>query len=330
MAIWKRPLGAAACLAALISSGALSAAEETVERFDVQDMKAVFARVETRDVAAARARIGGTLIEIDVSEGSSVQQGQRVALVADDKLALQLNAADARIRAVESELANARTELARARDLLSRGAATQQRVDQLRTQTEVLDNQLNAAKAERAVIVQQRTEGQVIAPLAGRVVKVPARSGVVMPGEPVAMIAGGGLFLRLAIPERHAPLLKQGASVAVQGPSAAGGQSTEGKLVKVFPQIENGRVIADVEVQGLSDYFTGERVLVRVPVATRKAFALPQSAIATRAGLDFVSIATPAGAREVAVVIGGKVATPKGERVEILTGLAEGDKVILP
>lgn len=294
-------------------------------------MKAVFARVEARDVIAARARIGGTLIEIAVTEGSAVKQGQRIALVADDKLALQLGAADARIRALESELANARTELGRARDLLSRGAGTQQRVDQLRTQTEVLENQVNAARADRGVIVQQTSEGQVLSPATGRVIKVPARSGVVMPGETIAMIAGGGFFLRLAIPERHAPLLKQGATVAVLGTSSVPAKnSAEGKLVKIFPQIENGRVIADVEVQGLSDYFTGERILVRVPVAARKAITVPPQAVVTRSGIDFLRIKTNAGEREIAVVPGGMVNTSKGERLEILSGLFEGDEVILP
>jgi RND family efflux transporter MFP subunit len=305
--------------------------EETVVALEVKDMKAVFARVEARDVIAARARIGGTLIEIAVTEGSAVKQGQRIALVADDKLALQLGAADARIRALESELANARTELGRARDLLSRGAGTQQRVDQLRTQTEVLENQVNAARADRGVIVQQTSEGQVLSPATGRVIKVPARSGVVMPGETIAMIAGGGFFLRLAIPERHAPLLKQGATVAVLGTSSVPAKnSAEGKLVKIFPQIENGRVIADVEVQGLSDYFTGERILVRVPVAARKAITVPPQAVVTRSGIDFLRIKTNAGEREIAVVPGGMVNTSKGERLEILSGLFEGDEVILP
>ena len=295
----------------------------------VAETKAVFGKVETRDVVATRARIGGTLVSISVSEGDAVTQGQQIALVADDKLALQLNAADARIRALTSEESNSRTELERARELLGRGATTQQRVDQLRTQVDVLRNQIAAAQADRAVIVQQSAEGAVTAPATGRVLtKTVTRGTVIMPGEAVATIAGGGFFLRLALPERHAPMLEVGAAVPVQ--VREGGPTTIGKLVKVFPLIDNGRVIADVEVEALGDFFVGARVLVHVPIGTRMVLAVPAEALMTRAGIDFVRIAGPSGASEVTVVPGEKVDTPAGSRIEILTGLKAGDRVVTP
>ena len=205
-------------LAAILIPIASHAAEIELKPVDVIETKAVFGRVETRDVIAARARIGGTLVSIDVTEGDQVKQGDTIALVADQKLALQMNAAEARIRALGSEQANARTELDRARDLLARGATTQQRVDQLRTQVEVLRNQISAAEADKAVIVQQSAEGAITAPATGRVLsKRVTRGAVILPGEAVATIAGGGFFLRLALPERHAATLKVGATVPVDG-----------------------------------------------------------------------------------------------------------------
>jgi RND family efflux transporter MFP subunit len=311
---------------------AAGAAERLVEPVTIADMKAVYGRIESRFVVPARTRIGGTLVTLDVTEGSQVEAGAVIARVVDEKLALQLNAADARIRAVTSELANARIELDRTQTLLARGASTQQRLDQLRTQVEVLTNQASQAEAERAVILQQAAEGSVVAPAAGRILTVPLRRGAVMlPGESVATIAGGGLFLRLAIPERHAPLLGVGASVQIgeRGAEQVSGR-TLGRIEKVYPQIENGRVIADVAVEGLSESFVGERVLVRVPVATRQAITVPPAAVTNRSGIDFVRIATADGSREVAVVIGEMVETPRGAEREILTGLKAGDRVLLP
>ena len=73
---------------------------------------------------------------------------------------------------------------------------TQSRLDQLRTAVNVFINQLEASRADRAVIVQQTTEGQVLAPKDGRVLTTPAVPGsVIMPGETIARIAG-----RAAIP----------------------------------------------------------------------------------------------------------------------------------
>lgn len=323
---------AIAAFASLVGNAFAAAAEATVAPVKVVEYKAVFGQVETRSVVPARARIGGTLTELKVTEGSGVKTGDVVAKVVDDKLALQLRAADARIKALQSQLENAQSELKRAEALIARGTTTQQRLDQSRTQVDVFVNQINAARAERAVIVQQASEGDVLAPATGRVLKVPVTKGaVVMPGEQIAMIAGGGFFLRLALPERHAGLLKAGAEVKVGDRSGiSDAKAATGKLVKVYPQIENGRVMADVEVTGLGDFFVGERILVCVPVAERMAIAVPENAITTRAGIDFLRVADKEGARLVAVITGGTVETAEGPRIEVLTGLKPGDRVVLP
>ncbi len=328
----RQPVAGLLGLAVLLSLAPVArAAEEVVRPVAVVDSKAVYGRIESRFVVPARSRIGGVLVDLDVTEGSVVEAGRPIARVADEKLALQMNAADARIRAASSQLENARVEADRTAALLARGAATQQRLDQLRTQVDVLTNQMNQTEAERAVILQQATEGTVVAPAAGRVLTVPIRRGsVVLAGEQVATIAGGGLFLRLAIPERHAPLLTVGAVVEIGEGAAEAGRPSRGTIEKVYPQIESGRVIADVAVEGLPDRFVGERVLVRVPVATRQVLAVPEAALRLRAGIDFVRIATAQGERDVAVVTGAIVGTPAGPRREILTGLRPGDRVILP
>src|SRR5690606_15021386 len=123
------------------------AADFIVRSFTIPDMKAVFGQVESTRILPARARIGGSIREIRVSEGDQVREGQVVAVVVDDKLALELNAAAAKIDALNSQLENARTELDRAQQLLARGVATQARVDQAKTQFDVAVNQVAAAQA---------------------------------------------------------------------------------------------------------------------------------------------------------------------------------------
>jgi hypothetical protein len=84
-------------------------------------------------------------------------------------------------------------------------------------------------------------------------------------------------------------------------------------------------------VEGLGDYFVGERALVFLPVAKREALVVPAAAISRRHGLDYVRIAGPAGTPvEVVVEAGERVRAADGEGVEILSGLKAGDRVILP
>lgn len=323
---------AAALLAFLLLPSATLAAEFAVAPVEIEETKAVFGRVESRDAVPARARIGGTVREIRVDEGSEVAEGDVVAVIVDDKLAIQQRAADARVQALTSQLANAQVELARAEQLLQSGNATQARVDLARTQVEVLTNQLAAAEADRAVIAAQSAEGDVVAPASGRVLRVPITEGsVVLPGEEIALVAGGGYFLRLALPERHAGEIVEGSTVAVgERPGADTGEAgVTGRLVKVYPQIENGLVHADVEVAGLGDYFVGERTLVRIPVGKRTVLSVPPAAIVTRHGVDYVRLAGEAGT-DVAVIL-GPVFEREGEtRVEVLTGLRPGDQVVVP
>jgi RND family efflux transporter MFP subunit len=318
--------------AVFLSAGCAAAAELELAPTDIIETKAVYGRIETRDVVPARSRIGGTLVAVTVTEGDTVTSGQVIARVVDDKLALQLRAAEAKIRALNSELDNIRVELERAQTLLARGSTTQQRVDQLRTQLAVLGNQIAAAEAEKSVVLQQAREGDVLAPLAGRVLRAPVtRGAVVQPGEQIAMIGGGGRFLRLALPERHAEDLRLRRDVKVQITGQDGKEAIAGQVAKVFPQIENGRVIVDVAIPEMDDYFVGARVLVHVPVGARKGLVAPVAAVRTISGIDFVAVTTPSGSRMVAVVLGRAVSLPGGAPgVEILSGVIAGDRLVIP
>jgi multidrug efflux pump subunit AcrA (membrane-fusion protein) len=214
---------------------------------------------------------------------------------------------------------NAQTELKRGEDLLSRGVTTVQRLDALRTQVDVLSGQIEASQANKRVIEQQAADGVVLAPTSGRVLDVPVTQGaVLMPGEAIAVVGGGGFFLRLAIPERHATSLTEGAEISIEGLNATG------TLARIYPQIENGRVIADVDVPGLSNAFVDARVLVRIPVGKRLALAVPVGALITRSGLDFVAVKQGDEVILRTVVPGER----QGDMVEILTGLQAGDAVI--
>lgn len=311
----------------LLAVGTAHAETIILEPVSVTEWKAVYGRIEARDRVPARARIGGVLVELGVTEGDRVDAGQKIATVRDDKLSFEIAALDAQIRALQAQLETAQSELERGQVLLERGVMTVQRLDQLRTQVDVVRNQVAATEAQRSVITQQQTEGDVLAPAAGRVLTVPVtRGAVVLGGEPVAVIGSGGIFLRLAIPERHSEMLEEGAEIRV----SANGSEWPGRLAKIYPQIENGRVIADVEVAELETNFVDARVLVEVPVGVRSALLVPVQAVATRSGIDFVTVMQNGVPVERTVVPGRRISDDGKEMVEILTGLAPGETVAAP
>ena len=314
-----------ALLVALMLSALPALAETPLAPVKVTDWKAVYGRIETRDRIPARARIGGILTELTAAEGDLVQAGQQLALIVDDKIGFQLSAIDAQLDALSAQAANAEAELKRGEQLQKDGVITTQRLEALQTAVDVVNGNIAANRAQRQVLVQQSAEGAVLAPVTGRVLDVPQAAGaVVMPGEPVAALGGGGFFLRLAVPERHAANLTAGDAIVIE--TVAGEKS--GKLAKVYPLIENGRVLADVEVPDLSEDFVDARVLVRLPVGTREALLVPPTAVRTHSGLDFVTTQGANGPVERAVVLGPHHLVDGVDMVEVISGLVAGDVVV--
>lgn len=333
----RRILCSLVVLAGLVSFGSQSrAGEYTVHPILKTNLKAVFGRVESREIVQARARLGGTIVSLDAVEGNAVKAGDVIATVVDDKLALQLSAFDARLKEIDAELQNALVDLNRGKSLLAAGTMPKASVDALQTKVYVLNSQVTALQADKSVVVQQGAEGEVLAPASGRILTVPVTKGsVVMPGEAIARIAAGGYFLRVSLPERHAAYIKEGDEVLVGSRGLDGGQSSfyparKGKLVKVYPEIQDGLVLADVDVDGLGDFFVGERTLVWIPVDTRNVIAVPPNAITMRYGIDYAQLRGATGPLDVAVITGETFATPDGDRLEVLSGLVDGDKVTVP
>jgi hypothetical protein len=97
----------------------------------------------------------------------------------------------------------------------------------------------------------------------------------------------------------------------------------KGKVRLVYPEIQGGRVVADVEVGELGDYFVGERTRVYVATGKRDTIIVPAAYVYRRAGVNFVRLKD-----------GTEIVVQPGETrpggVEILSGLADGDVVVRP
>ena len=328
-----RPLRLLGVATALLMLPALCRAETlTVVQRPVADEKAVFATVESISVVPARSRIGGTVAQLNVREGDAVTRGQAIAVVGDEKLVLQMKSLDAQIEALQAQADQAQIDFDRTSGLVERGTLPRVKLDETRTALNVAQNGLRARTAERAVVQQQLSEGQVLAPADGRVLKKQISVGsVVLPGDPVAMIAQQDFKLRLRVPEEHARFLKAGDKIRIDGAELSGETSKWGVIDLVYPQIEEGRVIADAKVEELGEYFVGDRLRVWISGGTRPAYVIPASFVKTRFGIDYVLLRQGDGTVEVPVQRGRQMPTPElPDGLEILSGIRAGDQLVRP
>lgn len=339
----KTPTALLAALAAALLVGGLSAcgggepeavtaAPARGERLTVTEalidaVKPASAVVASRDLGEARARIPGTLTQLNVREGDTVRQGQVIGLVVDNRVGLETAAYGAQVAAAEAEAARTRADLSRIQTLFDRGIYAQARLDQSLAASRAADAQVRAARAVRSASAETGAQGRILAPTSGRVLAadVPAGS-VVSAGQSVATITAGPLVLRLELPEAQGRNLRAGQSVVISSGDLPG--VSTGTIAQVYPAATGGQTTADIAVAHLNSDRVGQRVTVQIPVGQRRALVIPSRAVATRYGIDFVRTVDRAGrVSEAPVQLGG----PAGpDRVEVLSGLAAGNVVLAP
>ena len=298
----------------------------TVQMRAVPDLKPVPAILTTRDMAEARARIGGLLVSLSVKEGDQVARGQVIAMVRDDRIGLQTSAFDAQVAAAAAEAARAQADLARTRDLFSHGVYAQARLDQVEAQSKAANAQLAAARAQRSASAEMGAQGAILAPAAGRVLKAQTPVGsVVMPGQSLATITAGPPVIRIELPEGQAAALKVGDTVRLAKEDLRGAID-HGTISQVYPSITAGQVVADISAANLPQDLVGQHVRAWVSLGERKAITLPRAYVATRFGVDYARLVRADGA---AVDTPIQIAPgPTDGEVEVLSGLNPGDIVV--
>lgn len=321
----------AALLIASTAGFALAAERFAVEERTIPDYKTVAATFTTRDMGEARARIGGTLVELRVREGDVVAKDQLLAIITDQKLALELQSRAAQAAALKAENERAAAELGRVRAVYEKGFYSKARLDQAVATAKSADAAWRAAVAAQGVVAEQSTQGKILAPAAGKVVRasVPAGS-VVLAGDIIVVVASNDAVVRVEIPERDASGLKKGHVLRLV---ADGGVQKIGSTTirEIYPEVRNGRVTIDLEGKSLGDGFIGARVRVLVAIGERRAIVVPQAYVTTRFGVDYVSLAVKSGALDIPVQRGQPIAVEGvSDGIEILSGLKPGDIILRP
>ncbi|OZB16150.1 MAG: hypothetical protein B7X53_09600 [Hyphomonas sp. 34-62-18] len=316
-------------MAALSLSGQAVAQMLTVEESIVVDYRPVIARIEAGDTATARSRLQGVVTRLNVVEGQIVKAGEVVAIVTDETLAPQLSSLSSRIEGLKSQARQSEEDLARNEGLLARGFYPKARLDEERTALDVLRRNLASAEAERRALAARESEGRILAPADAHVTDVNVVQGsIVSPGDVLASFATVNGVVRLALPERHAATISEGETISLRLPSRSDEIRTA-TIMRVYPELRQGSVIADATVQGGLTALFGERVDVLAPVGERRAIRIPKEYVSTRFGVDFVRVAVGERFVDAPVALAAPLVDDTGQ-YEILSGLKPGDKIQKP
>lgn len=285
--------------------------------------------IESAHRTAVAVRILARLEEVRVAAGDEVAAGDVLARLDARDLMARVRQARQALKAAEAQYELARQEFARVEELLSRGVTTRQRYDQaasalLVAEAEVARLRQGLEEAETAL-----SYTEIKAPVSGRVVDRLAEPGdTVSPGQPILRLYDP-TALRVEAPVRESLAigLEVGDSLRVE--VSALGETMTGTIDEIVPYAEPGARTLLVKVRLPSDprLFAGMFARVAVPAGSRARLLAPAAAITRIGQLEYATVVVDgrAGRR---MVTTGRAA--EDGRVEILSGLDEGERVLVP
>ncbi|QOX80426.1 efflux RND transporter periplasmic adaptor subunit [Trichlorobacter lovleyi] len=308
---------------------------------DLPETLDVVGTVRARTSALVSARISGTVSVLHVREGDRVRKGQVLGQLDSKENLAQATGAVAAIDEAKRGLeeAQARQKLAdntfgRFKKLYDEQALTRQEFDTRQTERELAHQAVARAEARlRQTQEASRAAGamadytKIVAPISGVIVAKQADLGTtVFPGQPLMTIDDEGSYqLELSIPESQVRAVHAGTSVQVL--IDATGSSFSTRVTEVVPTSDpaSRTYIAKVAVpqKGVRSGMFGRGSIALG--SSVKGVRIPRIAVFERGALTAV---WSVGADEVIRMRLVKTGRIVGDTIEILSGLADGDRIV--
>lgn len=290
------------------------------------------AALPNRDAKLA-ALVPGRIRAVFVTEGDRVAAEQALAQLDPTSLAEQLHQAEAAVAQARANLENAKLSAERNEGLLQRGIASRKEVEDARTQVSVDEAALKQAEAGQAAASTQLARTVIRSPFAGTVVHRFLGVGEQVDGsgsQPIIEVANiDTLELLGTVPASRLSEIHNGQEFSFQTESSPGA-TFHARIVAVLPAVDpatnNGTVRIGIDNRGHL-LKLGMFVTVELPLKQKmKRLIVPRQAIyPDESGEPHVYKVSGDQAESVAVQLGIQTR----DQAEILSGVQEGDKVIL-
>jgi RND family efflux transporter MFP subunit len=275
---------------------------------------AVPGAVQARKRAALSARMSASVTELPYREGQRVAAGAVVVRLADAADRAAVVAAEASVRAAESDLA-------RTRALVEQGAATPRELEQATAAA-------SAARAHLTASGENLSYSVLRAPFAGRVAARRVNLGdVVSPGRPLVEIEGeSGLELRATVESGIAANLRPGASLKALVDGQPGPLTATVSAIAPSGDPTTHRFELKADLPAASGLRAGLFARLLVPgVAVESRLTVPATALFERGGLTGLFVVDAGHARLRWVAAGAR----DSGQVEIRAGVTAGERVAL-
>jgi RND family efflux transporter MFP subunit len=313
----------------------------TVQRSELVTRLAVSGGLKAVDTAMVKARVAAEVQQLNVREGDRVSAGQLIGRLDDTEFRLRLRQAEAQAAAAQAQLDIAQRTLENNKALVEQGFISKNALDNAVSNAGAARASLLAARATADLARKAVRDSEIRAPIAGLVAQ-----RLVQPGERVPLDARlveivdlSRLELEAAVSPEDVLALRVGQSASVSIDGLA--EPVPARVVRINPGTQAGTraVMTYLQLQSAAGAVAlRQGLFARGSIETERKSALvvPASALRLDQAKPYVIAYEARGAGGVAVqrpvVTGAQGEVAIGGRseaaVEIVSGLAEGEKVL--
>jgi multidrug efflux pump subunit AcrA (membrane-fusion protein) len=304
-----------------------------------------------------RVKAGQLLVEIDDREMKAQLEKSRAGLkesqFALDEIEKAIRGGEAEKKAADARLALASSTLDRYKGLFERRSVSSQEFDEVQTKNtaakadaDQASERLQALLAKKNQIIARIDQAKadtvnaeaflshtrILSPIDGIVTAKPADVGqMAAPGTPLLSVEDETHYrLEALVEESRIGRIHLGDPVSVSI-DALGQKPIAGQVSEIVPALDPASrsyiIKIDLRSPDSSTLFrSGLFGKVRFNTGTKKVLTVPVQSVLERGQLTFVYVVDPAKIAHMRLIQTGKT---YGDRVEVLSGLSEGDQVIL-
>lgn len=268
------------------------------------------------------------VVEVNLKAGQPVKQGDVLVRLDDTDIRAKLQQANAAVAQAEAVKKQALADEKRYAELAQRNAVSQQEAEKAATA---------ARAAEAEVIRLQETAKEVQAMLDWATIRSPIDGIVIDKKVDVGdMVSPGQILVTLFDPKRmqlvasvreslaHRLQVGQPIAVRVEGLN----KQCQGTISEIVPEAQSASRTFQVKVTGPcpTGIYTGMFGRILIPLEEKQTLVVPRQAVRRVGQLELVEVIEDGRPVRRAVRTGRTL----GEEVEILSGLREGERVLVP
>ena len=321
------------------NSGPMSIVPEVVGKGDIGINLNALGTVASLATVTIRTQISGYLLKIDFKEGDDVKKGDLLAEIDPRPYEATLAQANGNLARDEALLKGAQVDLTRYQGLAAQNAVPRQTLD---TQIALVAQDQGTVEADRAAVKAAQVNLQychIVSPLDGRVgLRQVDQGNYVTPGDATGLVVITQLqpiSVLFTLPEDNIQTVLKRMQGGAVLPAAAYDRSgatkiADGTLQTFDSQIDPTTGTIKARAQFANDtkvLYPNQFVNVRLLVDTHKDVTTMSTAGIQR-GVPgtFVYLVNADSTVSVRPV---KLGVTEGERVEVLSGLAQGDRIVI-